>query len=144
MPLTPYESLAWAGWALAAALLLSVPLIWRWGRSAERECGLALMLATSADFGIQLVAMPAAAAHSVGNLLALLLITRNALSSVRLNPLVMAAAQLIAVITHALFWLGLSNGGTSYPILIFALDAATLMALWAGCAMTRFKPDRLR
>ena len=141
MPLSPYVPLAWIGWSLAAALLLSWPLIWRWGRSAERDCGLALMLAITLDLGIQLIAMPVNLAHTAGNVLALSLLTRNALISARFYPLVMAAAQLIAVIVHALFWLGLINGAASYPILLGAMDAATLTALWAGCAQLQFWPD---
>ena len=143
MPLSPYVPLAWTGWSLAAALLLSWPLIWRWGRSAERDCALALLLALTLDLAIQLIAMPASLAHAGGNLLALSLLTRNALTSKRIYPLAMAAAQLIAVIVHALFWRGLINGAVSYPILLSAMDAATLLALWAGCARLRFWPNSL-
>ncbi len=138
MLLIPYVPQVWAGWSLAAALLLSWPLIWRWGRSAERDCGLVLMLALTLDLGVQLIAMPASLAHAAGNLLALLLVTRNALISNRFYPLVMAAAQLVTVIAHALFWLGLINGAVSYPILLTTMAAATLVALWAGCIRNRF------
>ena len=141
MPLSPYVPLAWTGWSLAAALLLSWPLIWRWGRSAERDCGLALMLAITLDLGLQLIAMPVNLAHAGGNALALVLLTRNSLTSARFYPLVMAAAQLIAVIVHALFWLDLINGAASYPVLLGAMDAATLAALWAGCARLQFWPN---
>ena len=141
MSLSPYVPLAWIGWSLAAALLLSWPLIWRWGRSAERDCALALLLALTLDLAIQLIAMPVSLAHAGGNLLALSLLTRNALISARFYPLVMAAAQLIAVIVHTLFWLGLINGAASYPVLLGTLDAATLAALWAGCARLQFWPN---
>ena len=42
-----------------------------------------------------------------------------------------------------LFWRGLINGAVSYPILLSAMDAATLLALWAGCARLRFWPNSL-
>lgn len=138
MPLTPFVALVWAGWSLAAGLLLSLPLIWRWGDSADRECTLALVLALALDLAIQAIALPIGLAHPAGNLLALALITRRALTAARFYPLVMAAAQLIAVIAHALCWLGLINGDLSYPILLTALDAATLVTLWSGCAAPRF------
>ena len=144
MPFTPFVAAPLAGWTLAVVLLLSVTPVWRWGSSGERECVLALVFALVLDLGIQLLApiAPASLAHAASNLLALTLLTRSALHSARIYPLVMAAAQLIAVITHGLFWLGLSSAKVSYPIIVTAMDSATIAALWIGSAQNRLWPNR--
>lgn len=139
MSLTPFVTAPLVGWSLAAALLLSLPAVWRWGRSGERECALALVFAVALDLAIQLLVpdAPISLAHTIGTLLALLLVSRNALSSARFYPLAMAAALLIAAITHGLFWSGLINSKLSYPIIVTTMDAATIAALWIGCMQNR-------
>ena len=143
MPFTPFVAAPLPGWTLATVLALSLPLVWRRGRSGERECALALVFAVALDLAVQLFvpSAPIALAHTADNLLALPLITRSALPSVRTYPLVMAAAQLIAVIAHGLFWSGLINQNRSYPIILAIMGAVTLVALWTGCAQNRLLPN---
>lgn len=139
MSLTPFVAVPMVGWSLTAVLLLSLPPVWRTARRAERECALALVIACVFDLAFQLAvrSAPAELAHSCANLLTLSLLTRIALATRRSFPLVMAAAQLIAVIAHGLFWSGFIEAKFSYTIILAAMDAATLVALWAGCAHQR-------
>ena len=143
LQVTPFVALPIVGWSLAASLLLSLPLVRRWGRSEERECALTLAFAVALELGIEVLVplAPISLSHFAGNLLALILVARNALRSARLYPLVMAAAQLIAVIAHGLFWTGLIDPKLSYPIILTAMSSATLAALWTGCASQRLWPN---
>lgn len=119
--------------------MLSLPLVWRWGRNHERACALAVVFGLVTDLAIQLIdaATPSSLAHAGGNLLTLTLLTRNALSSVQIYPRVMAAAQLIAVTLYPWFWLGLINPQLSFPIILIAANAATIAALWVGTMRSR-------
>lgn len=123
---------------LIVLVLLILPISWLLGRGPERMIATALTVAISLDLLRQKLAPGWADTtafrpdQAVLDSVLCIGIGAVALHANRIYPLVMSGAALIAVIAHALRWIGLFDGRYSYLFLITAPAYVMMAAFWSG------------
>jgi hypothetical protein len=121
-----------------ALLIVTLPWILKSGGVSGKACAKAVLLMLALALAASLLGLTGAGRHgfmpvkAAADFMGLVLLVRISLQTDRLFPLVMAAAALIAVTTHALRYSGLLAMQASYLMLVEGSTLVTVLALWIG------------